>query len=140
VSEDEPRAATVLDTSAVIAYMLRARGWESVQAALQWSRMSTVNLCEVIGKFCERGEQAEQIEQDVLGLGMEVVDFSAAQALIAARLRPETRHLGLSLGDRECLALGMELGAVVLTADHSWSQLTAPHRVELIRQIEAAGL
>lgn len=53
--------------------------------------------------------------------------------LAAAQLRPQTRRLGLSLGDRACLALGLERGATVLTADQTWQQLSAPHRIKVIR-------
>ncbi len=73
------------------------------------------------------------IYADVLTTELEVVEFSPEQALIAAQLRPQTRHLGLSLGDRACLALGLERRASVLTADQAWQQLPEPHHVEVIR-------
>jgi PIN domain nuclease of toxin-antitoxin system len=42
-------------------------------------------------------------------------------------------HLGLSLGDRACLALGIALGAEVYTAERVWAQLQLPCAVHLIR-------
>ena len=46
---------------------------------------------------------------------------------------PHTRALGLSLGDRACLALGLRGGLPVLTADHAWQQLTLGVVVQVIR-------
>ena len=43
--------------------------------------------------------------------------FREEDALEAGRLRRDTRHLGLSLGDRACLALGLRLGLPILHAD-----------------------
>ena len=36
-------------------------------------------------------------------------------------MRPATRAVGLSLGDRACLALAAELGVPALTADRGWA-------------------
>ncbi len=38
-------------------------------------------------------------------------------------LNPATKHLGLSLGDRACLALGKTQDIPVITADHIWQKL-----------------
>jgi len=56
-----------------------------------------------------------------------------AHALIAARLRPLTRHLGLSLGDRICLALAIERQCPALTADRNWANLKIGIPIQLIR-------
>lgn len=128
-----PGRLWVLDTSAVIAFMLRERGWEAVQPRLAGGLLSAVNLCEIVSKFAERGEVPEGILRDVLDLNLVEVPFTAAHALSAARLRPQTRALGLSLGDRACLALALERKATVLTADIAWGALPAPHTIEVIR-------
>jgi len=44
-----------------------------------------------------------------------------------------TRHLGLSLGDRCCLALAKELGADVYTAERKWAGLDLGVTVRVIR-------
>jgi ribonuclease VapC len=41
--------------------------------------------------------------------------------------------LGLSLGGRACLALGIALRAPVYTADRSWKNLKLGIRIHLIR-------
>jgi PIN domain nuclease of toxin-antitoxin system len=48
-------------------------------------------------------------------------------------LRPLTRALGLSLGDRACLALAANLGATALTTDSAWMQLQGIAPVALAR-------
>lgn len=127
----EPKV--VLDTSAVIAYLNGEPGSERVSPHLSGALLSSVNLCEIVSKYADWGEDAEQVLSDVEGLEVEIVLFSPAQALFAAQLRPATRSLGLSLGDRACLALGLECDAIVLTADKAWAELEKPHRIEVLR-------
>ncbi|MFL6293015.1 MAG: twitching motility protein PilT [Thermoanaerobaculia bacterium] len=62
-----------------------------------------------------------------------MVPFSAAQAERAAFLRALTRHLGLSLGDRACLALADELKLPAATADRNWADLTLAIEIRVIR-------
>jgi PIN domain nuclease of toxin-antitoxin system len=47
-------------------------------------------------------------------------------------LRPVTKHLGLSLGDRGCLALAILKNATAVTADKSWANLNCC-KIEVIR-------
>ena len=48
-------------------------------------------------------------------------------------LRVPTGHLGLSLADRACLALGQRLNLPVYTADRVWAQLQLSIPIHLIR-------
>jgi PIN domain nuclease of toxin-antitoxin system len=45
----------------------------------------------------------------------------------------KTRGLGLSLADRACLALAIERGAAVLTADRTWAELDLGIEIRLVR-------
>jgi ribonuclease VapC len=56
-------------------------------------------------KLCERGSSASEGRELVESLGVVVVDFDADQAEATVALRGSRRSLGLSLGDRACLAL-----------------------------------
>jgi PIN domain nuclease of toxin-antitoxin system len=58
-----------------------------------------------------------------LGLNLEIVGFDGDAAIVAAELRTSTKHLGLSLGDRACLAAAQSRGLAVLTADRTWAKL-----------------
>ena len=44
----------------------------------------------------------------------------------------QTRPLGLSLGDRACLALGISLGVSIYTADRDWKKVKVSAEVRLL--------
>jgi PIN domain nuclease of toxin-antitoxin system len=66
-------------------------------------------------------------------LSLNVVDFDMSQAVAAGGLRPSTRSLGLSLGDRACLALAASSGVTALTTDRAWARLEVGVLVDVIR-------
>jgi PIN domain nuclease of toxin-antitoxin system len=113
----------VLDASAVLTLLNDEPGADEVEARLEDSMISAVNLSEVLTKLIEAGIPSKEAFETVDLLGIEVVDFNAEQALAAASLRPATRKSGLSLGDRCCLALGLQTKRQVVTADKSWTAL-----------------
>jgi PIN domain nuclease of toxin-antitoxin system len=63
----------------------------------------------------------------------EAVAFTSQHARLAGNMVAQTRSLGLSLGDRACLALGIALKAPVYTADKSWKNLKLGVRIHIIR-------
>lgn len=109
-----------LDASALLAYMFRERGHETVGAAIGHSCMSTVNLSEVLGRFVRDGHDAETVLTEIGNTAIELVPFTQDHARAAADLMPKTRPIGLSLGDRACLALARSRGIPALTADRAW--------------------
>lgn len=115
----------VLDGSALLAFLLRESGAEQVEAQLPAAAMSAVNFTEALTKLIERGIPPANARDVILGLGIEIVDFDADQALRAATLREVTRKAGLSLGDRACLALAQQRGVSAFTSDKAWLRLSA---------------
>lgn len=119
----------VIDASALLAYFHAEAGAEAVEEALaDGCSMSMVNWAEVLSKVAELGKPsrdflAELADRKLLGTALHLVPFDLADAAVVGDLRPLTRPLGLSLGDRACLALATRLGAPVLTADRAWSEL-----------------
>ena len=95
--------------------------------------MSTVNLAEVFSRLMEESLTVEQADAIVLRYGMDVVPFDEGLARRAGALRPSTKSLGLSLGDRACLALAQREGLPVLTADRTWAKLAVGVEVKVIR-------
>ena len=123
----------VLDASALLAYLQREPGAASVRAALGSACMSTVNWTEVIQKAAGSENEAAELQTDLESLGLALEPFSASQAGIAGTLREPTMELGLSLGDRACLALALDKGESILTADRIWERLRLGIRIEVIR-------
>jgi PIN domain nuclease of toxin-antitoxin system len=95
--------------------------------------MSAVNIAEVYGKLVERGIDSEDAWEAATAAVPEIVDFDKEQAKIAGGLLPQVRRLGLSLGDRACLALGIALKAPVYTADRAWKNVSVGIAVHVIR-------
>lgn len=123
----------VLDASALLAYLQCEPGGDSVRAVLGQAVMSTVNWAEVVQKLPDQDAETTGIRSSLASLGLAFEPFSAVQAEIAGRLRAPTGKLGLSLGDRACLALGIDGGETVYTADRAWRRLDLGIRIEAIR-------
>jgi PIN domain nuclease of toxin-antitoxin system len=124
----------ILDASALLALLNQEPGHEAVaDALLDDAVASAVNVAEVVSRLSERGMPADDVTATIGALPLQVMPFDAAQAYATGRLRPLTKALGLSLGDRACLALAMQLGCPALTADRSWTRLPLDVAVKLIR-------
>ena len=129
-------SAWVLDASALLAYLWQEPGHETVAQRIEQSTvmMSSVNLSEVLSRAADKGMSPSAMAALQAALPFEIIPFDRAQAQTAASLRPPTKALGLSLGDRACLALAIELQAVALTADRVWQELEIEGLVvELLR-------
>jgi ribonuclease VapC len=124
----------VLDASAILAVIQREAGYERLTPQiLDVAAVSAVNLAEVQARLRSRGWNSEEAWEDATSPVREIVPFSAQQAQVAGDLAPETRALGLSLGDRACLTLALERNAVVYTADRAWRNLSLKLTIEVIR-------
>jgi len=101
--------------------------------------ISILNWAEVLSKLAERGEDpglaaAEMRAADLIGTVISIEPLDEKDAVEIARLRPTTKHLGLSLADRACIALANRLGLPVVTADRAWKALPVVQKtVTLIR-------
>ena len=105
----------VLDASALLCLLNDEPGADWVLDVLTRSVIGTTNLAEIVSKLRERGLSLDEVRQALGGLHLDVRPLSPAQALIIGDLRPETKPLGLSLGDRACLALAIDLRAEMVT-------------------------
>jgi ribonuclease VapC len=126
-------AASVLDASAIIAFLGREPGAEIVAEALTGAVMSAVNLAEVVTWLGRRGTKTDEILRVVSNLALDVAPFDAELATATGLLESVTRKLGLSLGDRACLVLAQHLSLPVLTADRAWAKLNLGVEITLIR-------
>lgn len=125
----------ILDASAVLAFVLAEPGDDVVSRAFDGyvedgtptARMSTVNWLEVTQRVPGRS-----LHQELASL-VTLEPLSRETAELAAELHAPTRAAGLSLADRVCLALGVQHGVPVLTADRAWFDLDIGVDVKLIR-------
>ena len=122
-----------LDASALLALLFREAGHEIVEEQLDDCIMTTVNLSEVLSRFARDGKDASQAMELIMRSPIQWIAFDEDLALGAALLYPKTRPLGLSIGDRACLALAMHLQCPALTADRAWKQGDFGVQVQLIR-------
>jgi ribonuclease VapC len=126
----------VLDSSALLAILHEETGAEMFtqkSGLLESSVMSAVNVAEAYGKLVGVGVAPEDAWEAVIAPIPEIMEFDQEQAKIAGGLLPQTRSLGLSLGDRACLALGIVLKAPIYTADRAWKVLKLKIAIQVIR-------
>jgi PIN domain nuclease of toxin-antitoxin system len=123
----------VLDASALLAFLFKEQGGDQVATRIGSSCLSAVNLAQVIGKFVDNGVSADVVLGKILASTIEVVPFAPTDAALAASLRPQTQRHGLSLADRACLALAIERGLPVFTADRAWAALDIAVKVTVVR-------
>jgi PIN domain nuclease of toxin-antitoxin system len=123
----------VLDSSAILAVIFNEPGAEAVIDLLQGGLLSTVNLAEVHSRLVLAGSSSQLAWSRVLSLGCEVCLFDDEQARFTGELIASTRPLGLSLGDRACLALAIQRQAKVYTTNRAWKRLHMEIEIEVIR-------
>jgi PIN domain nuclease of toxin-antitoxin system len=124
----------VLDASAVLALLNDEPGTDALTPTLlSDATCSTVNLAEVHSKLVSAGARSEEAWEDALSPLRNAEPFTEEHAKIAGSLVARTRSLGLSLGDRACLALGIALNAPIYTADKCWRNLKLGVRIHVIR-------
>jgi ribonuclease VapC len=124
----------VLDGSALLAVLNCESGTEKLTPELLSTAVSsTVNLAEVHSKLVERGIGSRDAWEATLSPIRSAIAFTPEHAKTAGDLIARTRSVGLSLGDRACLAVGLALGAPVYTSDKSWTKLNLGLRIEIIR-------
>lgn len=123
----------VIDASALVAFLFAEPSGEAVATRLPGTLASTLSLSEVIAYAFTRGKPLDAVLTGLQRLPVEAVPFDLPLAALAATFKPLTRHLGLSLADRACLAVGLDRGLPVLTGDRAWAGTDLGVRVELFR-------
>ena len=124
----------VLDSSAILAALLKEPGQDVVAGYRGDALVSAINLAEVATKFADRGASPAEWLYPFSLMRLEVVAFDEDQALASSSLRESTRRWGLSLGDRACLQLAAQRGLPAVTADRAWAELDVGVEVRVIRE------
>lgn len=121
----------IIDAAALLALLLDEPGGETVLPILRASTMSAVNVSESCSRGVERGATITAVFDAIRRFEISVVPFDNAQAKVAAELRPPTKHVGSSLGDRACLALARLRGLPIYTADRRMGLLQSQLGIDI---------
>ena len=127
------KLSVVFDSSALLAISFDEAGAERAARGLKDGMMSAVNVAEVISRYVDQGASEEEARASLQAFGLDIRPFDETQAMAAGLMRTATQKLGLSLGDRACLALAVQERATVFTADRTWAALDLEVDVELVR-------
>jgi PIN domain nuclease of toxin-antitoxin system len=106
---------------------------DEIQEAIEGAAMSAVNFTEVWTKIYDFGLTDDPRIGSLFSLLSRIEPFTESQARLAADLRPVTRHAGLSLSDRACLALALTIRGEVYTADRQWQNVNVGCDIHLVR-------
>lgn len=127
----------VLDASAILAILYAEPGAEKISSLLNHEEtapfVSAVNLCEAHTRLLRDGLGDDEAWKLLADLKLTVAPFEERDAYRAGHLYRRTAALGLSLGDRACLALASSKDAAAWTADRVWKKLKIGIEIELIR-------
>ena len=125
--------SAVFDSSAIIA-LLRSEPWiADIESYAASAGLSVVNLAEIASKLSDWQMSDTKLSQFLTAIDIAILPFDAALAYETGRLRAVTRHYGLSLGDRACLATAMQLAVPAITADRKWQHLKIGAAITVIR-------
>ena len=113
----------VLDASALLALLKDEPGADKVAAVIGTAAISAVNVQEVAKEMLREGATFEAARGVLDELNLDVRSHDSEAAYASAALHEHTREFGRGLGDRTCMALGMQLGVPVLTADREWKRV-----------------
>ena len=118
----------VLDASALLAWVMRERGSETVDVLLPYAVVPVSAMVETLYRAAELGHQLPMadLHRDLLSMGLVVEPVAESDALRAAQLIGGSRRGrggSLSLGDGLCLAVAERLGLTVTGGDQMWEAL-----------------
>ena len=123
----------VVDTSILMAILRNEAIHKEAYSVVTRGVVSTVNLAEFYSNLSAVEMQFTTPVEALLSTVRRVEIFTPKQAQAAGKLRDATRHAGLSLGDRACLALALELNAPVYTVDRNWLRVNVGCTIHCLR-------
>ncbi len=114
----------VLDSSALITLIKNEKGAEIVESLLGKIVMSSMNVAEVAGILIDLGMSSDECKNSIEPFVDLIVPLDLTQSYNIAFLKPYTKAYRLSIGDRACIALGIQMNIPIYTADQVWKNLT----------------
>lgn len=125
--------STVLDASALLAFINDEPGGNLVAAHLADAVISSVNFSEAVAKLVSRNFPLAEAVRLLGQTEIAVIDFDRSLGEAAGGLIIHTKRQGLSFADRACLALAARENVPVLTGDRAWAGLSVDVDIRVIR-------
>lgn len=122
----------VLDASALVAWVMKERGYDTVDRILAVGVAPSSVVVETLYRAVERGHRLPrgELHAALLEMGLAVGPVTDEDAVRAAGPVASSRRAGgdrsLSLGDGLCLAVAERLGLTVTGGDQHWETLDLP--------------
>lgn len=122
-------ARVALDASAVLAWVLKERGYETIDKVLPVAVLPASAMVEVLYRARERGHHmpSPELHDSLLAMGVRVEPVIAADVVRAAELISTSRTNAipedgrtLSLGDGLCIAVAERLDLTLAGGDQYW--------------------
>lgn len=119
----------VLDASALLAWVLKERGSDTVDKTLGVGVAPASVMVETLYRAVEKGHRLspDELYDALVEMGLDVVDIAAEDAVRAAQLIAASRASAatgsLSLGDGLCIAVAERLGLPITGGDQHWETL-----------------
>ncbi len=113
----------ILDASALLALIKNEPGASILEDMLGRIVMSSLSLSEAATTLLKFDMTLQESEECLLPLISQLIPFDTSHALLTANLTKQLKDKDLSLEARACLALGMEMGLPIYTADQRWADL-----------------
>ena len=127
----------VVGSSVLLALLKKEPGSENYYDYLKDSIMSSVNVSEVAGILIARHHiPKDKVLTTINQLVGTIVNFTAPQAYIAADLEKINMQnkLGLSLGNKACISLGILMNLTVCSTDRIWGKVKVENlKINLLR-------
>lgn len=119
----QPKNKVLFDSSALLVLIQEENGYKELENLVANAVISSVNLSEVISVLARSGVPKEQIIKVIDSSITDIIPFTTNEAVLAGELITSTKKLGLSLGDRACIATSILHGLKLYTSDLIWKNL-----------------
>lgn len=113
----------LFDSSVIIAILKSEEGYQSCEQIVNKGAISTVNWDEVAGFLKKNNAPEDIIRQTLAKYPLKILPYEESLVVPTGPLAVGCQQLGLSLGDRACLATAMAYNLPVLTANPFWKEL-----------------
>jgi len=113
----------LFDASALLTLIQQEKGAEVIEELASNAYISSVNLSETIAVLARTGMPNQEVLETISSSINNFIPFSNKEAEIAGLFITKSKSLGLSFGDRACIATGIYHNMDIYTADKAWAKL-----------------